>query len=77
MFHNRVRTASSVDALRVDAIERGAGRVVAVGATSRRADADSGSRESSDSITVAVGTGGDSHDSDSKDYSDSEGTHVG
>jgi hypothetical protein len=72
---DRIRTSRSIDALGVDAIERGAGGVVAVGAASRRANRDSGAAEDADGLGVGVGAGRNHSNEDGEDEGDSEDTH--
>ena len=71
------RTSRTINALSVDAIERGAGRVVAVGAATRRANRDASAIEDADGLSVGVGTSmGDSHDG-SEDESNAKSVHGG
>ena len=69
------RTRRTINALGVNAIERGAGGVVAVRAASRRAHRNSGAVQDGDGLGVGVGTSLHNGDGDSEDESDSEEAH--
>lgn len=71
------RTSRTINALGVDAIQRSAGRVVAVGAASRRTNRDSSAIQNADGLRVGVGPSVSNGHDGSENESKAQNLHSG